>query len=264
MAQSEGLMATVTNAEQARWAAAALQQGLDLEDWVRRTCDAAAETAVVPASASGPAIPARRFKGRRTIPKRRERKQLCAALFPTGSARLPRVQEAFRLGLISLGSGRPYTPRGGIVMPRSERLELRLTDAEKAVWDAAAVQAGVPLSEYIRARVNEGIAAATERSAVPAAPASAPTEQAARLATAPPPPVFAPHPLAALFPIWRNGLCPDCTLRGTPAAAVAGPATDSPSEIRLTLERASVCRSSARWARRHATVGRWGRLRRRS
>ncbi len=59
-------------------------------------------------------------------------------------------------------------------MPRSERLELRLTNAEKAVWDAAAVQAGVPLSEYVRARVNEGIAGPTgrpsEATAVPLAP----------------------------------------------------------------------------------------------
>jgi len=101
-------------------------------------------------------------------------------------------------------------------MPRTERLDLRITSDEKAAWGAAAVRDGLSLSEFIRARVNEGIAAATARSAAPTAPASAPTEQAARLATALQPPVFAPHPLAALFPIWRNGLCNECERRGEP------------------------------------------------
>jgi len=115
-------------------------------------------------------------------------------------------------------------------MPRSERLELRLTGAEKAVWDAAAVQAGLSLSEYVRARVNAGIAARAERTPVPKTPIAAPTERpvlppsplptaAERppvATTAPQPPVVPTHPLAALFPVWRNGLCPDCTRRGSP------------------------------------------------
>jgi hypothetical protein len=48
-------------------------------------------------------------------------------------------------------------------MPRSERLDLRVTAAEKALWDAAAVHAGLSLSEFVRRRVNEGITAPSER-----------------------------------------------------------------------------------------------------
>ena len=95
------------------------------------------------------------------------------------------------------------------------------------VWDAAAVQAGVPLSEYVRARVNAGIAAPSEPVPVPAAPSAAPTERPAAplaasterapvAATAPQPPVVPAHPLAAFLPSWRNGLCPDCERRGSP------------------------------------------------
>ena len=51
-------------------------------------------------------------------------------------------------------------------MPRSDRLELRVTAAEKELWDAAAVHAGLTLSEFVRRRVNEGITAPAERSSV--------------------------------------------------------------------------------------------------
>ncbi|HKI36274.1 MAG TPA: hypothetical protein VKA46_30735 [Gemmataceae bacterium] len=37
-------------------------------------------------------------------------------------------------------------------MPRSDRLALRLTAAEKALWDAAVVHVGLSLSKYMRPR----------------------------------------------------------------------------------------------------------------
>ena len=62
-------------------------------------------------------------------------------------------------------------------MPRSERLELRVTAAEKMTWDALAVQDGLSLSEYIRARVNAGVTAPAERPAVSTTRIAAPTER---------------------------------------------------------------------------------------
>ena len=43
-------------------------------------------------------------------------------------------------------------------MRRSERFELRVSSAEKATWDAAAVHAGFSLSDWMRAHLNAAVA----------------------------------------------------------------------------------------------------------
>jgi len=65
-------------------------------------------------------------------------------------------------------------------MSRTERIDLRITLAEKIVWAAAAVRAGLSLSQYIRVRVNAVITGLTEELVVPvAAPAERPSVSAA-------------------------------------------------------------------------------------
>jgi len=68
----------------------------------------------------------------------------------------------------------------GAAMSRTERIDLRITLAEKIVWAAAAVRAGLSLSQYIRVRVNAVITGLTEELVVPvAAPAERPSVSAA-------------------------------------------------------------------------------------
>jgi len=55
-------------------------------------------------------------------------------------------------------------------MPRSERLELRLTDAEKAVWDAAADAA--PLRRQMKARAGVKPGTASDSISAPCSIAS--------------------------------------------------------------------------------------------
>jgi len=99
-------------------------------------------------------------------------------------------------------------------MQLSERLDLRLTAAEKMTWDALAVRAGLSLSEFIRARVNDGLAGPTER-----------PSEAAAVPTAPVVPVTPPSPaLPTVAPAVRNEepvrqrysfpLCPPCERLG--------------------------------------------------
>ena len=70
MPQPEGPRVNVTDAEQARWAATALQRGLDLS---ARPAMPLRRRPRSPPVRRAPGILARHFKGARTIPKRRER-----------------------------------------------------------------------------------------------------------------------------------------------------------------------------------------------
>jgi hypothetical protein len=65
-------------------------------------------------------------------------------------------------------------------MPRSNRLELRVTAAEKAIWADAADQAGLSVSEWMRGRLNDAATIAKPR------PVSAPVQD---IPFPPPPPL---------------------------------------------------------------------------
>ena len=94
-------------------------------------------------------------------------------------------------------------------MPRSERLELRVTSAEKAVWDSAAVQAGVGISELVRRLVNQALAVPKQSHPVQPIPVPEPVPVPAH----PPPPQPAP-------PKSPYNLCWQCTPTGKPTCAV--------------------------------------------
>jgi hypothetical protein len=95
-------------------------------------------------------------------------------------------------------------------MQHSARLELRLTDAELAVFDASAVHAGLSLSAWVRAACNAAASPApsSPARAVQAGPVAAPASS---------PPVVPSIPAVAAIPSpWRQ-LCPDCARRGGPS-----------------------------------------------
>jgi len=99
-------------------------------------------------------------------------------------------------------------------MPRTERLELRLTAAEKAVWDADAVRTGLSLSQYIRSRVNQALAGPTGRPSEATAVPPAPVVQVAPRSPALPTVAAAGRNEAPVRIRYSFQLCPPCERLG--------------------------------------------------
>jgi hypothetical protein len=100
-------------------------------------------------------------------------------------------------------------------MTLNARLEVRLSGADLALWDAAATRAGLSLSEFVRTTVNGTITATAVEPAQQAPVLITPPVEAAPAIV--PSPVTTPPPAASRC--WPF-LCPSCRAQGAPTCSL--------------------------------------------